>query len=132
MACMSCKRFFHLSGLGDGFKVTRFCHQCLENDSGAEETSESDELFIPRKLREVVKIRGLKIVHQNIQSLSDKIDQLRLLLHGLHSSIQLITRCESWQRPIEKTVNMKFRVIRFSERTERVTAAGLLSTHGKT
>lgn len=96
LACMSCKRFFHLSCLGDGFKVTRFCHQCLENDSGAEETSESDEPFIPLKLREVVKLRGLKIVHQNIQSLSDKIDQLRLLLHGLHSGIQLITLSESW------------------------------------
>ena len=68
MACMSCKRFFHLSCLGDGFEVTRFCHQCLENDSGAEETSESDEPFIPLKLREAVKIRGLKIVHQNTQS----------------------------------------------------------------
>ena len=65
MACKSCKRFFHLSCLDDGFEVTRFCHQCLENDSGAEETSESDEPFIPLKLREVVKLRGLKIVHQN-------------------------------------------------------------------
>ena len=41
MACMSCKRFFHLSCLGDGFEVTRFCHQCLENDSGAEESRTS-------------------------------------------------------------------------------------------
>ena len=95
----SCKRFFHLSCLGDGFEVTRFCHQCLENDSGAEETSEWDEPFIPLKLGEVVKLRGHKIVRQNMQSLSDKIDQLRLLFHGLHSGIQLITRSESWLRP---------------------------------
>ena len=68
LVCMSCKRFFHLSCLGDDFEVTRFCHQCRGNDSEAEETGKSDELFIPLKLREVVKLRGLKVVHQNIQS----------------------------------------------------------------
>ena len=99
LACVSCKRFFHLSCLGDDFEVTRFCHQCRGNDSEPEETSESDVHFIPLKLREVVKLRGLKIVHQNIQSLSDKIDQLRLLLHGVHSGIQLITLSESWLKP---------------------------------
>ena len=99
LACMSCKRFSHLSYLGDGFEVTRFCHQRLENGSGAEETSELDESFIPIKLREVVKLRGLKIVHQNIQSLNDKIDQLHLLLHGIHSGIQLLTLSESWLKP---------------------------------
>lgn len=46
-----------------------------------------------------MKLRGLKIVHQNIQSPSDKIDQLRLLLHGLHSGIKLITLSESWLKP---------------------------------
>ena len=40
---MSCKRFFHLSCLGDDFEVTRFCHQCRGNDSEAEETSESEK-----------------------------------------------------------------------------------------
>ena len=130
LACMSCKRFFHLSCLGDGFKVTRFCHQCLENDSGAEETSESDEPFIPLKLREVVKLRGLKIVHQNIQSLSDKIDQLRLLLHGLHSGIQLITLSESWLKLDRNDSGYEILGYTLFRKDRKGKTAGLLSMHG--
>ncbi|PFX12745.1 hypothetical protein AWC38_SpisGene23247 [Stylophora pistillata] len=47
-------------------------------------------------LDDVVKLRGLKFIHQNIQSLGDKIDQLRLLLQELQSGIQIITLSETW------------------------------------
>ena len=47
-------------------------------------------------LDDVVKLRGLKFIHQNIQSLGDKIDQLRLLLQEHHSGIQIITLSETW------------------------------------
>ena len=47
-------------------------------------------------LDDVVKLRGLKFIHQNIQSLGDIIDQLPLLLQELHSGIQIITLSENW------------------------------------
>ena len=47
-------------------------------------------------LDDVVKLRGLKFIHQNIQSLGDKMDQLRLLLQEHHSGIQIITLSETW------------------------------------
>ena len=50
-------------------------------------------------LNGVVKLRGLKFIHQNVQSLGDKIDQLRLLLQELHSGIQIITLSETWIKP---------------------------------
>ena len=50
-------------------------------------------------LNDVVKLRGLKFIHQNVQSLGDKIDQLRLLLQELHSGIQIITLSETWIKP---------------------------------
>ena len=46
-----------------------------------------------------LKLRGLKFIHQNIQSLGDKIDQLRILLQELHLGIQLITLSETWIKP---------------------------------
>ena len=47
-------------------------------------------------LDDVVKLRGLRFIHQNIQSLGDKIDQLRLLLQEHHSGTQIITLSETW------------------------------------
>ena len=71
-------------------------------------------------LNDVVKLRGLKFIHQNVQSLGDKIDQLRLLLQELHSGIQIITLSETWIKPDRNDrVNMNYRVIGFFERTER-------------
>ena len=38
----------------------------------------------------------MKIIHQNIQSLSAKIDQLRLLVRETKSGIHLLTLSETW------------------------------------
>ena len=51
------------------------------------------------KLNDVVKLHGLKFVHQNVQSLGDTIDQLCLLLQELHSGRQIITLSETWIKP---------------------------------
>ena len=93
-----CGNFYHLNCFGPDYEVSRCCRQCSASGSFSEpeETICPNELFIPPKLREIMKLRGLKFVHQNIQSLSDKIDQLRLLLQGLHFGIQLITLSETW------------------------------------
>ena len=48
---------------------------------------------------ELMKVRGFKVVHQNIQSLGRKIDQLRVLLCQLNSEIQLIILSETWLKP---------------------------------
>ena len=48
------------------------------------------------KFHEFVKLRGLKLIHQNIRSLGGKIDHLRLLVRELKSEIHLLTLSETW------------------------------------
>ena len=89
-----CGNFYHHNCFGPDYEVSRW--GALGSICEPEETICPNELFKPPKLREIMKLRGLKFVHQNVQSLSDKIDQLRLLLQGLHSGIQLITLSKTW------------------------------------
>lgn len=70
-------------------------------------------------LNDVVKLRGLKFIHQNVQSLGDKIDQLRLLLQELHSGIQIITLSETWIKPDRNDSEYELLGYRLFERTER-------------
>ena len=97
LACVSCERSFHLRCLGADFEETQKCRECNVSLSvDLTETFEPENPYISLRLQEISQLRGLKIVHQNIQSLSDKIDELRLLVKGLHSSIQIITLSETW------------------------------------
>lgn len=48
------------------------------------------------RLHDISKSRGIKIVHQNIQSLGAKIDYLRLLMHELKCGIHMLTLSETW------------------------------------
>ena len=43
-----------------------------------------------------VKRRGLKIIHQNVQSLRSKINELRLLCTSLQNGIHILTLSETW------------------------------------
>ena len=71
------------------------CRGCCADPDESFETNEDH--FIPSELQKVVKLRGLKIAHQNIQSLARYIDHLRLLLcEELNCGLQLLTLSETW------------------------------------
>lgn len=58
---------------------------------------------LPGVLKNMIETRGLKIVHQNIISLPDKIDELCLInVSELGSGIHLITLSETW---VHQTIN---------------------------
>ena len=51
------------------------------------------------KLQDSTKLRGLKMAHQIIQSLSCKVDQLRiLLLNDLKNELHILTLSETWAK----------------------------------
>ena len=51
------------------------------------------------ELQESIKLRGLKMAHQNIQSLSCQVDQLRILLRNdLKNGLQILTLLETWAK----------------------------------
>ena len=64
--------------------------------NASSEFSSSEELFLPSKLKEVTKISCFKIVHQNIQSLKRKVDEIRVILSELNLSLHLIAFTETW------------------------------------
>lgn len=50
------------------------------------------------KLKEAIKLCGFKIIHQNIQSLKRKIDELRLFIQELESDIHLLALTKTWAK----------------------------------
>ena len=92
--CKLCQFDFHLKCLGAEFEHGK-CRGCCGEPDESFETNE--DYFIPSKLQKVVKLCGLKIAHQNIQSLASKIDHLRLLLcEELNCGLQLLTLSKAW------------------------------------
>ncbi len=70
-------------------------------------------------------LRGFKIVHQNIQSLASKIEQLRLLICELNSGLHILTLSETWLK--SDVSDGEYEILGFdcSERTELEGMAGL-------
>ena len=58
--------------------------------------SDDSQCFLSDILKNMTETRGLKVVHQNIRSLPNKIDELRLIISELGSRIHLITLSETW------------------------------------
>ena len=52
--------------------------------------------YLSSELRNITKLHGFKIVHQNIRSLSKKIDQLRLIMNELKAGIHLLALTGTW------------------------------------
>jgi hypothetical protein len=97
LPCKLCKNNFHLKCLGVDFDFSGSCHLCSSGRLSEDDFNE-DDLDLPLKLQDIMNNRGLKILHQNIQSLPPKIDQLRLLLFKLKSSIHLFGLTETWTK----------------------------------
>ena len=96
LVCETCKQDVHLQCLGDDFEISGLCRLCCAAESSADETFDSIEQYLFEKLHYTFNLRGIKIIHQSIQSLAAKIDQVRLLLRELKSGIQLVTLSETW------------------------------------
>ena len=77
------------------------------------------------------KLRGLKIIHQNIQILGAKVDQLRLLVRELKSGIHVLTLIETWLKQELATENTIYRATDFIERIEMEIIVELRCTHVK-
>ena len=85
LQCVLCEVKYHLKCLGADYDQNGCCHLCSVQPGDLSSDSPShDEMFLPSKLRELVKLRGFKIVHQNIRSLERKIDEVRVILKELN------------------------------------------------
>ncbi len=92
-----CHLDYHFKCLDVDFDLNKSCRLC--RNALINSQPEAEESYIPTELAKILELRGFKIVHQNIQSLRGKIDQLRFLLHELKSGIQLLTLSETWIKP---------------------------------
>lgn len=91
-SCTLCEQSYHLKCLYDAdYDLMGYCRQCSDDSS-----IDIEELNLLPKLARVMELRGLKILHQNIQSLRCRIDELRLLLHKFNSGVQLLALTETW------------------------------------
>ena len=68
LPCTSWKKDFHLMCLGLDFDYLGYCHMYSSNNMSLDDLSEN-EIDLPLKLQEIVNNLGLKLIHQNIQSL---------------------------------------------------------------
>ena len=95
LQCKLCDLNCHLKCLGADHDLNGYCQGC----SAQQSTDENSDIttgeyeYLPSNLRDIMKLRGFKIVHQNIQSLRSKIDQLRLILHELKGILQPKNKC---------------------------------------
>ena len=55
-----------------------------------------DNVDLSPKFDEIIKQRGLRIIHQNIRSLTHKIDELRNMANEFKSEIHIIALTETW------------------------------------
>ena len=68
-------------------------HNCNHSANEIENNLDNNGLFLSRKLSDISAIKGFKIVHQNIRSLTGRIDELRLIASELRSSMSF---SETW------------------------------------
>ncbi len=93
MQCENCLNYFRLKCLDSECEQFRLCHLCFTpvtspNDSVG---TDGNQCFLPENLMNVMKSRGMKIMHQNVRSLFKKIDELRLIVSEVNSAVHLIT-----------------------------------------
>ena len=68
-------------------------HNCNHSANEIENNLDDNGLFLSQKLSDISAIKGFKIVHQNIRSLTGRIDELRLIASELRSSMSF---SETW------------------------------------
>ena len=74
----------------------KLCSVCADQSGSASEDSIYNGLFIQQGLMDIGAIKGFKIAHQNIRSITGKIEELRLVISEVKSSFHLLTFSETW------------------------------------
>ena len=92
LQCRLCEANCHLKCVGVDFNLNNLCQACnVKRDTEEENDNVAGSYkYVPSGLMNITKMRGFKIIHQNIHSLSNKVDQLRLIMHELKSGIHLL------------------------------------------
>ena len=94
--CSECSCIYHLKCIGADFETTRTCSLCSPPSASLDSNiSISDNEIIPPLLN-ISMNRGLKCIHQNIRSLSGKVDELRVVINDSKSGIHIIAITETW------------------------------------
>lgn len=62
--------------------------------------SDSEEFNLRPKLEKVLKLRGLKILHHNMQSLRRKMDNLRVLFRKPNYRAHLLALTATWAKEV--------------------------------
>ena len=93
--CSICDLYIHLSCLGSEFEQSKHCSLSSVPVLSSNNSVGRTFPLLP-DLANLVTNRGLKIVHQNIQSLTKKIDELRLICSSVQAGIHLMTLSETW------------------------------------
>ena len=78
--CYNCKERFHLKCLKDVYKNGTEYLYCTRCDINGENVEKEDISFSKTKLSAFTNKRGLKIFHQNVNGVLDKLDKISLLL----------------------------------------------------
>ena len=97
--CRSCHRDFHLKCIGSEFDESHICNLCsvpAGKDTDSTRDKDNEERLLPKILKDMSKTRGMKLIHQNVRSLTGKIDELRFILSKLSSQVHLLTLSETW------------------------------------
>eukprot|EP00794_Sanderia_malayensis_P002579 gene2579-2978_t len=97
LPCDSCKEKFHTKCLIDKFNghgESYYCKNCDKPNSaslleGNDNMSTDTDSQTSNKLKQDLKLRGLKVFHQNVNGLYFKIDKLRILLQEISKDIHI-------------------------------------------
>ena len=88
---------FHLKCLDENYELSKTCRLCSTVPNDLVDHYSNDGACFSPKLAEIIKQHGLRIIHQNIRSVTRKIDELRsLVVNELKSEIHIIALTETW------------------------------------
>jgi hypothetical protein len=90
--------YFHLCCLGSDYEQSKLCRLCCVLDPCNDSTNDptGSAFRVLHDLNNFIKLKGLKIIYQNIQSLRSKINELRLLCTSLRDGLHILTLSETW------------------------------------
>lgn len=97
LQCSICRMSFHLKCLDENYELSKTCRFCSTLRNELVDPCSNDDAGFSPKLAEIIKQRGLRIIHQNIRSVTQKINELRnLVVNELKSEIHIIALTETW------------------------------------
>ena len=89
LQCSLCRMTFHLNCFGDNHELSKTFRLCSTLPSECNDSCSNEDTSLAPKLVEIIKLRSLRLIHQNIQSLIKKIDELLNMVSELKSEIRV-------------------------------------------